>query len=117
MVNTGGTISFTQRPSIASAGVIVGPVEKSSPFAEGFDEILETEKETNETYEQAASRFIEKACSMAVKKVHEKMDNIDLLIGGDLVNQMSPSNLPFLISVYFLHVRVQWRQLSLDLFY
>lgn len=92
MVNTGGTISFTQRPSIASAGVIVGPVEKSSPFAEGFDEILETEKETNETYEQAASRFIEKACSTAVKKAHEKMDNIDLLIGGDLVNQMSPSN-------------------------
>ncbi|MEK4244836.1 stage V sporulation protein AD [Psychrobacillus sp. FSL K6-2684] len=92
MVNTGGTISFTQRPSIASAGVVVGPVEKVSPFAESFDEILTTEKEKNETYEQAASRFIEKACSIAVSKVHEKMDNIDLFIGGDLVNQMSPSS-------------------------
>lgn len=92
MVNTTGTLQFMGKPSIASTGVIVGPMEKQSPFADSFDEILPLENESNETYEQANTRFIEIACSVAVKKGHEKLENIDVFIGGDLINQLSPTN-------------------------
>ena len=92
MVNSFGTIQFKEMPSIASTGVVVGPVEKESPFASSFDEILSLENEKGETFEQANTRFIEKACTKAVQKGHEQMENIDVFIGGDLVNQLSPTN-------------------------
>ncbi|WP_313891492.1 stage V sporulation protein AD [Psychrobacillus sp.] len=103
MVNTKGTIQFIEKPSIASTAVIAGPMEKDSVFAASFDEILLLENEKDETYEQANRRFIEKVCALAVKKGHEQMNTIDYLIGGDLINQLSPTNfaarelaLPFL---------------------
>ncbi len=92
MVNAPGTIQFKQKPCIASTGVVGGPVEKGKPFASSFDEFLPTEKESKETYEHAATRYIEKACAIAVKKANEKMNDIDVFIGGDLVNQVSPTN-------------------------
>lgn len=103
MVSGAGTIQFKEQPCIVSTGVVVGPQEKVSTFVDSFDEVLSTENEKNETYEQAASRYIEKACKLAVQKGHEKLENIDVFIGGDLVNQLSPTNfaasklsLPFL---------------------
>ena len=92
MVNTSRTIQFKGKPSIVSAGVIVGPMEKQSPFADLFDEILSLENEKNETFEQANRRYIEKACKLAIRKGHEKLENVDVFIGGDLINQMSPTN-------------------------
>ncbi|MFJ5769234.1 stage V sporulation protein AD [Psychrobacillus sp. NPDC093180] len=92
MVNTFGTIQFKEKPSIASTGVVVGPMEKDSPFAASFDEILPLENEKDESYEQANTRFIEKACAVTVQKGREQMDNIDMFIGGDLINQLSPTN-------------------------
>lgn len=46
MVNTFGTLQFTNKICIASTGIVVGPVEKDSTFADSFDEVLplETEK-------------------------------------------------------------------------
>ncbi|TQR20203.1 stage V sporulation protein AD [Psychrobacillus vulpis] len=92
MVNTYGTIQFMAKPSIASTGVVVGPVEKESSFAEEFDEILPLENEKDETFERANTRFIEKACEVTIRKAHEQMENIDVFIGGDLINQLSPTN-------------------------
>ncbi|QFF98262.1 stage V sporulation protein AD [Psychrobacillus glaciei] len=92
MVNTAGTIQFKEYPSIASTGVIVGPMEKESPFADSFDEVCLLENEKDESFEQANSRFIEKACAIAVSKGHEQMENMDVFIGGDLINQLSPTN-------------------------
>ncbi|WP_391120529.1 stage V sporulation protein AD [Psychrobacillus sp. L3] len=92
MVNTAGTIHFKENPSIASTGVVVGPMEKESPFADSFDEICLLENEKDESFEQANTRFIEKACAITVRKGHENMENIDVFIGGDLINQLSPTN-------------------------
>jgi stage V sporulation protein AD len=92
MVNAFGTIQFKEMPSIASTGVVVGPVEKESFFADSFDEILDLENEKGESYEQANTRFIEKACTIAVQQGHEQMENVNVFIGGDLINQLSPTN-------------------------
>ena len=56
MVNSFGTIQFKEMPSIASTGVVVGPMEEESPFASSFDEILSLENEKGETFEQANTR-------------------------------------------------------------
>ena len=103
MVNTFGTLQFTAKTCIANTGIVVGPVEKDSTFADSFDEVLSLETEKNETNEQAHSHLIEKACYWAVKNGHTQIDKIDVLIGGDLINQLSPTNfaartlaLPFL---------------------
>ncbi len=92
MVNTPRTIQFKQNPCIASTGVIGGPVEKGKTFASSFDEFLQSERESTETNEHAATRYIEKACETAVKKANEKIKDIDVFIAGDLVNQVSPTN-------------------------
>ncbi|WP_277586405.1 stage V sporulation protein AD [Psychrobacillus antarcticus] len=103
MVNTFGTLQFITKISIANTGIVAGPVEKDGPFAESFDEVLPLETEKNETNEQAHSRMIEMACQWAAKNGHTQLNNIDVLIAGDLINQLSPSNfaarslaLPFL---------------------
>lgn len=92
MVNTFGTLQFSTKICIASTGIVVGPVEKDSTFADSFDEILSLETEKDETHEQAHTRMIEKACHWAAKKNHTQVDNVDVLIGGDLINQLSPTN-------------------------
>lgn len=92
MVIKSGTIQFKENPSIASTGVVVGPTEKKSTFAESFDEVLLLENEKGETFEQAHTHFIEKACKETLRKGHEKLENVDVFIGGDLVNQLSPTN-------------------------
>ena len=92
MVNTPRTIQFKQNPCIASTGVIGGPIEKGKTFADSFDEFLQSERESTETNEHAATRYIEKACETAVKKANEKIKDVDVFIAGDLVNQVSPTN-------------------------
>lgn len=92
MVNTFGTLQFTAKICIANTGIVVGPVEKDSTYADSFDEVLSLETEKDETNEQAHSRMIEKACHWAAKKGHTQVDKVDVLIGGDLINQLSPTN-------------------------
>lgn len=87
-----GLLKFDSLPSIAATGVVVGPLEKKSPFIELFDKVYEDERIGLPTNEQGHAKLIEDACLIALSKVDTVPSSADFLLIGDLVNQMTPSN-------------------------
>lgn len=87
-----GILTFPSLPTIASTGVVVGPLEKKSPFINLFDKVYEDERFELKTNEQGHAKLMEDACLIALSKVDKVPSKADFLLIGDLVNQMTPSN-------------------------
>lgn len=87
-----GLLTFPSTPSIVATGVTAGPLEKKSPFQAGFDKTFEDERCGMETNEQGHAKLIEHACMIALSKVDKIPSDVDFLLTGDLVNQMTPSS-------------------------
>lgn len=85
-------IVFQTKPSILAGGVVAGPLEKRSTFKQYFDAIYEDERWQMKTNEQGHRKMIQEACEIAMKKAGVKNLDIDFFLGGDLVNQMTPTN-------------------------
>lgn len=88
-----GTLSFSSMPAIYSTGVTAGPLEKKkSLFANQFDKTYSDERCELDTNEHAHTQLMKEACMIALSKANKKIEKIDYLLTGDLVNQMTPSN-------------------------
>ena len=87
-----GLLTFRTHPSIAATGVVVGPLEKKSPFMSKFDKVYEDERSGLPTNEQGHAKLLEDACMIALSKADFVPADADFLLIGDLVNQMTPSN-------------------------
>lgn len=87
-----GLLKFRTNPTIAATGVVVGPLEKKSPFASLFDKVLDDERSGQSTNEIGHAKLVEDACMIALSKGGFVPDDADFLLIGDLVNQMTPSN-------------------------
>lgn len=87
-----GLLTFPSLPSIAATGVTAGPLEKKSPFSTHFDKIYEDERCDMKTNEHGHAKLMEDASMIALSKIGKVPNDADFFIGGDLVNQMTPSN-------------------------
>ncbi|MCZ2258975.1 stage V sporulation protein AD [Sporosarcina sp. G11-34] len=87
-----GLLKFPSNPSITATGVTAGPLERKSTFAELFDKVYDDERCELPTNEQAHSKMMEDACTIALDKIKIAPGDTDFLLVGDLVNQMTPSN-------------------------
>ena len=85
-------IVFKSKPSILSSGVVVGPLEKRSVFQTYFDKISTDERWQKESNEKGNAMLISEACQIILKKSNLNNLDVDYLLGGDLVNQMTPTN-------------------------
>lgn len=85
-------IVFQSKPSILSSGVVVGPLEKRSVFQTYFDKISTDERLQKDSNEKGNALLISEACQIILNKSNLKNLDIDYLLGGDLVNQMTPTN-------------------------
>lgn len=85
-------IVFQSKPSILSSGVVVGPLEKRSVFQTYFDKISTDERLQEATNEKGNAMLISEACQIILKKSNINNLDVDYLLGGDLVNQMTPTN-------------------------
>ncbi|MEK5079427.1 stage V sporulation protein AD [Solibacillus sp. FSL W7-1436] len=85
-------IVFQSKPSILSSGVVVGPLEKRSVFQTYFDKISADERFQKVSNEKGNAMLISEACQTILKKSNLNNLDIDYLLGGDLVNQMTPTN-------------------------
>jgi stage V sporulation protein AD len=92
LVKNSRTYQFPSKPSIVSTAVAVGPLEKESPFHPHFDHVYEDERLGQETNEKGHSQLVEDTCNLAIMKGGFQLPDIDLFLGGDLVNQMTPTN-------------------------
>ncbi|WP_107925321.1 stage V sporulation protein AD [Lysinibacillus parviboronicapiens] len=85
-------IVFQSKPSFLAGGVVAGPLEKRSVFSQYFDTIYDDERWKMETNEQGHRKMIQEACEILMKKSGVNNLEIDFFLGGDLVNQMTPTN-------------------------
>ncbi len=82
------TIKFTLPPKIMSGYAIVGPKEGLSPLAKYFDYILKDDAFNEKTYERAERKMLEQAICGAIDKANLLSTDIDILLSGDLLNQI-----------------------------
>ena len=82
------TVKFTVPPKIISGYSIVGPKEGLSPFAKYFDYILRNDDFNEKTYERAERKMLEQAICGAIDKANSLSTDIDILLSGDLLNQI-----------------------------
>lgn len=87
------TISFLSRPAILSGASIVGAKEGRGPLAAGFDRIMENALNNADSYEMAEYKMILEAAEMCIDKSKVSKDQIDVMFGGDLLNQIISTSL------------------------
>lgn len=90
-------------PSVISSAAIGGKMEHEGPMGAYFDKINDDPYFTADTFEQGESQLQKQAVACAMSKANIKPENIDVIFGGDLLNQCTGTtygvrdyNFPFL---------------------
>ena len=86
------TIKFKNPPTIIGNYAIVGPKEGQGPFGKYFDYVMKNDAFNEKTYELAERKMIEHAIVGAIEKAKLQPSDIDLLLSGDLLNQIISSS-------------------------
>ena len=84
----GNTIFFKNAPRILSFAAICGSKEKEGVLGQYADVTLQDDMYEESTYEKAECKMLSTAISLAIKKSGLKDKDIDLLLSGDLLNQI-----------------------------
>jgi stage V sporulation protein AD len=85
------TIIFNNNPEILGTGSVVGVKEGEGPLGTKFDVVLEEDMFGEKTWEKAESKMLSEAMKIAMKKAGKNMDQIDVVLAGDLLNQLMSS--------------------------
>ena len=86
------TVEFINRPKIVGNYSIVGQKEGNGTLKEYFDYIIKDDMFGEKTYENAERKMIEHAILNALDKAGLRTVDLDLLICGDLLNQIISSS-------------------------
>ena len=81
------TVFFKEPPIIMATGTVAGQKEGEGPIGKYFDLLTDDALFNEKTWEKAESKFVKTAVSTAIKKAQLKAEDIDYLLGGDLINQ------------------------------
>ena len=82
------TIFFENKPRIVATGTIAGPKECAGVVGKFVDKALSDDMFGESTYEKAECKMLTYAIRKAIENGGEREENIDLLISGDLLNQI-----------------------------
>lgn len=85
------TVKFENPPTIESFYSIVGPKEGKGPLAKYFDLILEDDLWGLDSWEKSESKIQEECIKGAIANAQLSSKDIDYLISGDLLNQITAS--------------------------
>ncbi|MEG1547219.1 MAG: stage V sporulation protein AD [Clostridia bacterium] len=86
------TVVFNTPPIIAASGVIVGEMEGAGPLGKYFDKVLTDDTWGEESWEKAERKMFEYAVRFALEKTGSTTEDVDCLLGGDLLNQIISAN-------------------------
>lgn len=78
--------------SIKTYAAVVGKAESNGPYGNEFDEVVEDNKGSAQTWEQAEGLFQTKALQHAMDKAQLQPSDMDLICAGDLLNQCTGSS-------------------------
>ena len=82
------TIFFDNKPIIKSTYSIVGPKEAGGNLGSFFDKTLKDDRFKESTYEKAECKMLSQAIKGVIKKVGSDVNDVELLVAGDLLNQI-----------------------------
>ena len=85
------TLSF-KRVYVKEAATTSGPLEAPGPLAGSFDKTHDDIYCGENSYEAAERRLVQDAVEILLKKCQIKHQEIDLAIGGDLLNQLGTAH-------------------------
>lgn len=86
------TVFFNNKPRIISNYSIVGPLEGAGALKEYFDYILKKDTFKEKSFELAERRLLEHVIFGAIDKANLKVENVDAMLSGDLLNQIVSSS-------------------------
>lgn len=86
------TLEITSKPKIIATSSIVGPKEGEGPLKDYFDIILKDDLNGEDSFEKAESSILYYAISEAIKHANLKESQIDFLLAGDLLNQLTSAS-------------------------
>ncbi|MEN6463436.1 MAG: stage V sporulation protein AD [Syntrophomonas sp.] len=86
------TIVFINPPVLGSWASMVGPLEGQGPWSQDFDWIMEDYLFGEQSWEKAESKMLRETVKMALSKQNLKPDDAEVLLAGDLLNQLISSN-------------------------
>ncbi len=86
------TVLFREAPHIIAGATIVGDMEGKGPLGRYFDLILQDDTWGEESWEKAERKMFEQAVRRALGKCALEPAETDLLLGGDLLNQIISAN-------------------------
>ena len=86
-----------------TVSTVVGPYEHNGPLSKRFDRYYEDLYMNERTFENAEIHLMKESIDILLDKLNIKSNNVDLLVAGDLQNQITAScysslkyNIPFL---------------------
>ncbi len=88
-----GTVVFPNRPKIIAGAAIAGKKEGEGPLGKEFDAVIQDDLFGEETWEKAESRFYYTAAKTCLTKAGVEEDQVDALLGGDLLNQIMSASM------------------------
>lgn len=83
---------FETKPTIIASAAVGGPYEAKGRLAGDFDLLHGDIRLGQDSYEKAEQKLQEQACETALKKAKLKKEDVQLLLSGDLINQIVPSS-------------------------
>ncbi len=86
------TIVFKNPPYIQGRMSVVGVKEGKGPVGKYFHRVLSDDKMGEKCFENAEIKMLTAAINGAVKDSHINPSDIDMIISGDLLNQVTTSN-------------------------
>ncbi|HOQ09120.1 MAG TPA: stage V sporulation protein AD [Syntrophomonadaceae bacterium] len=86
------SIKFENPPVLTAWATIVGPKEGEGPWGSYFDWILEDYEFGEQTWEKAESKLLRETVKLALSKKNYQPQDIELMVSGDLLNQITSSN-------------------------
>ena len=88
----GKTIVLKNQPKIIGHYSIVGPKEGKGNFGEFFDYVMKNDCFGENTFEKAERKMLETAIMGVVQKAKMTIKNVDVMVAGDLLNQIISSS-------------------------
>lgn len=82
------TVELPLRPAISASAAYVGRKEGEGPLGALFDHVAQDELYGQETFELAEKRLYLDAIRKAIQKGGLRPENVQFLLGGDLLNQI-----------------------------
>lgn len=82
------TVCLPSRPGIISWASIAGQKEHDGPYGAAFDAVIPDELNGQQSFEAAERSMLESVIRHCAEKAHCALDDIQMLLAGDLLNQI-----------------------------